>query len=478
MNKTFVRPPGAVPSQRLGNRLLGAIADLSIANQFLLAASIVVFGLMAVLSFFTASQVERSALDAAGVAGAATMQTAIAPLLRRDGQGNFIFDERFSRDMLGLIGQGPQDERIINVKIWLADGTPVFSANEETSSQPEIFPELAGALAGETMVSRTKVDKHEYSAGEKEELLLEIYAPLYADSSGKVLLAGEIYQESVKLQRQISHARTLTMTVVFLLSVPMLSLLYLIVHRSSRLIDEQRKVLRQSLRNAIDLSIENDRLRVIANNARQDAGKLNERIVDQIGADLHDGSVQVLTLVKLRMSDMIATEDAQSSRRDALQKILNLVSSVLEELRNISAGLVLPELAGVTIQQAIELSTKRFFEITGSEVEVLRGNNMDIRLHDLSICLYRFVLEGLMNSYRHAHGNRQVVRYRFINGRLHVSVADFGSSPVLTSSKDVQRARLGQISQKRRVSAFGGKMRFFPRCNGSIAIAVLPITTD
>ncbi|PZP54925.1 MAG: hypothetical protein DI604_36865, partial [Delftia acidovorans] len=94
MNKTFVRPPGAVPSQRLGNRLLGAIADLSIANQFLLAASIVVFGLMAVLSFFTASQVERSALDAAGVAGAATMQTAIAPLLRRDGQGNFIFDER------------------------------------------------------------------------------------------------------------------------------------------------------------------------------------------------------------------------------------------------------------------------------------------------------------------------------------------------------------------------------------------------
>jgi len=188
--------------------------------------------------------------------------------------------------------------------------------------------------------------------------------------------------------------------------------------------------------------------------------------------------VQVLTLVKLRMSDMIATEDAQSSRRDALQKILNLVSSVLEELRNISAGLVLPELAGVTIQQAIELSTKRFFEIIGSEVEVLRGNNMDIRLHDLSICLYRFVLEGLMNSYRRAHGNRQVVRYRFINGRLHVSVADFGSSPVLTSSKDVQRARLGQISQKRRVSAFGGKMRFFPRCNGSIAIAVLPITTD
>lgn len=471
LSTTYVRPP-----PRSG--MFGVIADLSIANQFLFTASIVVFGLMAVLSFFTASQVERSALGAAGVAGAARMQISIAPFLRRDDQGNFIFDEQFASDIEYLIGHGPQDERITNVKIWFSDGTPAFSASEDIGNQPEMFPELAGALAGDTMVSRTEDDKHDYSTGEKEELLLEIYAPLYTDTNGKVLLAGEIYQESLKLQSQISHARTVTMAVVFLLSVPMLSLLYLIVRRTSRVIDDQRKTLRQSLRNAIDLSIENDRLRVIADSARTEAGKLNERILDQIGADLHDGSVQVLTLVKLRMSDMVATDMEDTNQRRALQKILDLVSSVLEELRNIAAGLILPELEGITLQQSIEVSVKRYFEITGCEVEITDRERIDIRLHDLSICLYRFVLEGLMNSYRHAHGNRQIVRYRLRNGRLYVSVADFGASPIMTSTKEMQRARLGQVSQKRRIRTFGGRMRFFPGKNGSIAIAVLPINAD
>ena len=477
MNKSASRIAGYIKPQPR-RWMFRAIADLSIANQFLLTASIVVFGLMAALSFFTASRVERSALDAAGVAGAARMQTSITPFLRRDSLGAFIFDEQFTSDIEYLIGHGPQDERITNVKIWLSDGTPAFSASGGIGSQREMFPELTGALAGEIEVSRTDGDKHEYSTGEKNELLLEIYAPLYTDTSGKVLLAGEIYQESVKLRKQISNARTVTMAVVFLLSVPMLSLLYLIVRRTSRVIDEQRKTLRQSLRNAIDLSIENDRLRVIADSARTEAGKLNERILDQIGADLHDGSVQVLTLVKLRMSDMVATDPEDTSQRRILQKILDLVSSVLEELRNISAGLILPELEGITLQQSIELSLKRYYEITGCEVDIADRERIDIRLHDLSICLYRFVLEGLMNSYRHAHGNRQIVRYRLRNGRLYVSVADFGASRLITSQKEVQRVRLGQVSQKRRIRSFGGRMRFFPGKNGSIAVAVLPINAD
>jgi signal transduction histidine kinase len=459
-------------------RVLAAIANLSIANQFILAASVVVFGLMAAVGYYTGAQIEQSALTAAGSAGAARMQTSIAPLLRRGEDGRFLFDERFSRDINQLVGQGPVGQRITNVKIWLADGTTAFAVHGEHVGQALLFPELVAALSGETIVSRTHGSKHEYSQSEMDSAQLEIYAPLLIDVAGTVLLAGEIYLESDALEAQISHSHAVSMIAVFLVSVPMLSLLYLIVRRSGRVIDEQRQTLRESLRNAIDLSIENNRLRIMADNARIEAGKLNERILDQIGADLHDGSLQVLTLVKLRISDLLSANDLKPGQLSSLAKLQDLVSMSLEELRNISSGLILPELEHLTVREAIELALKRFLEITGCEVKLEAGEAIDLRVHDLSICLYRFALEGLMNSYRHAPGNRQVVRCVFRRGRLYVSVSDFGTRPVLSSAKDVQRARLGKVSQKRRIRSFGGRMRYFPRLNGSIAVAMLPINTD
>lgn len=466
----------AGPRSSLRSRLFATVANMSIANQFLLTASFVVFGLMGLLGFFTAAEVERSALQAAGAAGAARMQIAIAPLIPQD--RSLLFDEAFRKNVSRLVGEGPDGQRIHNLKIWLSDGTPVFSALEPERGERGMFEELEAALRGEVVVSRTFIDKHSYTDEERAGTFLEIYAPLVIGNDGVVLLAGEIYLESVKLEAMIGRSRAMAMLMVLLVSVPMLSLLYFIVRRSSHVIDEQRKTLRQSLRNAIDLSIENNRLRVIADNARVEAGKLNERILDQIGADLHDGSVQVLTLVKLRLSDMVTTNGLQASTHHSLHKALDLMSSALEELRNISAGLILPELEDVTVHEAIEHALKRYLEITGCQVELEADQPLGLRSHDLSICLYRFVLEGLMNSYRHARGNRQLVRYTLRRGRLHVSVADYGIRPEIVGTKEKQRVRLGKISQNRRIRSFGGRMRYMPRQNGSTFIAVLPITTD
>jgi hypothetical protein len=54
-------------------------------------------------------------------------------------------------------------------------------------------------------------------------------------------------------------------------------------------------------------------------------------------------------------------------------------------------------------------------------------------------------------------------------------VVDIGQRPVLSSKREVQRARLGKVSQKRRVRTFGGRVRYFPRRNGSFVVASLPI---
>ena len=473
--ETGLKPDRANRQPSLRARAFRAAASLSIANQFLLAASVVVFALMGGMGYFTAQQVEKAALQAAGAGGAARMQTIVAPLVKRDTDGNFVWDDAFRKDMERLIGQGPEGQRIANLKVWLADGTLIFSARADGVGERVMFPELAAALAGETTLSRTTLEKHHYTDAEKAEAYLEIYAPLIVDAAGLVLLAGEVYLESAKLEASISRSRETAMVTAFLVSVPMLSLLYLIVRRGGRLIDEQRRSLRQSLKNAIALSRENNRLRVVADQALLEAGKLNERVLDQIGADLHDGSLQVLTLVKLKLSDLAAEERRETARKQSLTKALDLLSSVLEELRNFSAGLILPELESVTVHEAIDLARKRFLEITGCEATLIAESGEALRLPHLSICLYRFVLEGLLNGYRHAHGNAQFVRFTVRRERLYISVVDIGAPPVLPTNKDRNRARLGRVSQKRRIQAFGGRMRHLRRINGLVAIASLPL---
>lgn len=466
--------PVASPIQRLWQRL----GSLSLSAQFLIAASLIVFGLMTGVSFFVAAQVEKAALNAAGSAGTVRMQTVVAPLIEWEAKGDFRFDEELQDKITGLIGQGPRGQRIRNIKIWSADGRQIYPP-AKAAAEPVLFDELERALAGQTVVSRTTIAKHEYSDEEESQSLLEVYGPLLRSPQGEVLLAGEIYEESEVLERQIAETRHTSMAGVFLLSVPMLSLLYLVVRRGGRLIEQQRRTLRESLRNAIELSVENNRLRLLADNARIEAGKLNERILDQIGADLHDGSVQLLTLVKLRLSDLVTPRsDVSPSTRDALTKIMDLVGSILDEVRNLSAGLVLPELEHATVDEALQLATKRYLEITGRDTPLIGSAGMELRIPDLSICLYRFVLEGLMNSYRHANSNTHLVRCSFKRGRLFVAVVDIGQRPVLSSKREVQRARLGKVSQKRRIRSFGGRMRYFPRRNGSFAIASLPISNE
>ncbi|KPF46061.1 sensor histidine kinase [Rhizobium sp. AAP43] len=460
-------------------RFWGKLSELSLSAQFLIAASVIVFSLMAGVSFFTAAQVETAALNAAGSAGAVRMQTLIAPLVQTTPSGSFEFNETFEDSISALIGQGPIGQRIRFIKIWSADGRQIFP-KEEPLPAPIVFDELARALQGETVVSRTTIAKHDYSEEERVEPLLEVYAPLVSNSDGKVLLAGEIYEESVVLEQQILGTRHKSMAVVLLISVPMLSLLYLVVRKGARLIEHQRRTLRESLRNAIELSVENNRLRLLAENARVEAGKLNERILDQIGSDLHDGSVQLLTLVKLRLSDLSSTKQdiSPETRREALHKAIDLVTNVLDEIRHLSAGLVLPELEETTVDEAIHLAAKRYLEITGREAPVEGRLRSELRIPDLSICLYRFVLEGLLNSYRHAPDNRNLVRYHCRAGKLYVAVVDIGKKPVLASKSEVQRSRLGKVSQKRRIRNFGGRMRYFPRKNGTFAVASLPLGAD
>lgn len=451
--------------------------QLHLSTQFMIAMSVIVVVLMSVLTFWTAERVERAALVGAGGVGALYLQTFVSPLIEEsDIQAGTISPVLADR-LKTLLGTGPLGQHVRTIKIWRPDGSLFYSTNEQRIEDAKVFDELKTALAGEIVVSRTEIGKHRYTGDEKESLLIEVYAPLLRNSSGKVILVGEFYEEPNYLIAELRAVRQGTFLIVASITLPMLGILYVMVLAASKLIAKQKRAIEVNLANAVDLWAQNHNLRMAADFARLEAGKLNEKILDQIGNDLHDGPVQVLTLINLRLSDMLAQYRSSGTQESVeLLKLLEFVSNVLGDLRKISSGLALPELDHLSLEETMRLAVARYSDLTAYTVEMDGVVEKPIYKTHLNVCVYRFIQEGLMNAFRHASGNRQKVRYRVQDEKLIILVADLGGHVTLPDAKEAFRIKLGKISQQRRVGSFGGKMRSFKRKTGTVVIAILPIS--
>ncbi|RFB87674.1 ATP-binding protein [Rhizobium leguminosarum bv. trifolii] len=445
--------------------------------QFIIIASMVVLVLMFALGLWTTRSIEKAILKGAGTVDAGYLQAFIGPLITQQNIQNRQVSAELRAKLAELLKSGPLSEHVKEIKIWNADGSLFYSASERTIGDELSIPDLERAMAGEIVVSRahtTKSHPEEKFGAE----YIEVYAPLVHDDAGRTILVTEFYERPNYLLNEISVAWRATMAIVLLVAVPMLGLLYLIVRSGSLLIDRQHAAILANLQHALDLSRQNKRLRFAAENARLEAGRLNEKILDQIGSDLHDGPIQILTLIKLRLSDMPGEGESPPDKvvigRDGFVKLLQHVTGVLDEIRNISSGLVLPELDGLSLNEVVSLAVQRHADLTGQQVEVEGDIALDrIRVH-LAICVYRFVQEALINAHRHAPANTLSLHHGTRRGRFIIAVRDIGLAPV-QSHPESERVRLGKLTQRRRIRSFGGKMRTIHHGNGTLVLAVLPL---
>lgn len=460
--------------------LLSTFQRLRLEVQFIIIASFVVVALMIALAIWTTNRLEKTVFNSVGSLGAAYLQTFVAPLISEEDIKRGVLPPIVQDKLKQLLGTSALGQHVHELKIWGPDGSLLYSTSGKMIDEETVFDELERALKGEIVVSRTMVEKHEYTGDEQRGMYIEVYAPLVRNEAGKVLLVGEFYERPDFLLGELSTAWRETVSIVLLVSVPMLALLFLIVRSGSLLIDRQHAAIRHSLQRALELSNQNRRLRGAAETARLEAGKLNEMILDQIGTDLHDGPVQLLTLLKLRLSDMAAQptggQPSEPIKQQDIDRMVNAVTTVLDELRNISTDLVLPELDDMSVNDTIQLAVRRHVDVIGRDVDVVGLITSQTVDAHLNICVYRFVQEALMNSERHAPANRQHLRYGTRHNRLFITVADVGTAPSTSNAKRSSgRTGLGTITQKRRIRAFGGRMRTIRRPNGTVVTAVLPL---
>ena len=218
---------------------------------------------------------------------------------------------------------------------------------------------------------------------------------------------------------------------------------------------QQATVLQMALTELRRLLEQNEGLRRHLQLSNQRIGQINEHVLQKVGADLHDGPAQLLTyaLLRLRKLGPDEVDDEGGEHPTQLQLIRSVLTDVLTEIRNVSAGLSLPQLSGASLEETVRLAASMHQGHTGTQVSLSIADAPDVVPQALKVCVYRFVQEALTNANRHAEGRGQRVT---INGGddLTVTVADSGRG----FDPDALSSGLGLTGMRARVVSIGGHL--------------------
>ncbi|MCO5731349.1 sensor histidine kinase [Rhizobium sp. SSA_523] len=432
--------------------------SLSLARQFLLAGgAVTLLGMLAIGAFVT-ELIEKAVTRNAAASTALYVDSIIAPVLP-DMTTTERLDESVERALDETLGQGALGRRLVAFRLWRGDGTVLYSNDKTLMGQViPVGEDLRAAFAGQ-MVSEFEIDDDEHAASAVigHQPLLEIYNPILQPWSGEVVAVAEFYEVAEGLERDLAEARLKSWLAVALVTLGFYLLLSVIVFRGSRTIDAQKLQLETQIAELRQLLDQNQKLSSRVRQAAQRAVDLNERFLRRIAADLHDGPAQLIGYASLRIDSKSITDVTvpAADRGREVQLIKSSLDEAMGEIRNICQGLVLPEIEALSTEQVIRRVVQGHERRTGCPVALeLEGSRADLPL-GVKICLYRFVQEGLHNSWRHAGGRGQSVRQLNQDDTVIVQVGDSGGG---FDPSAIGSDSLGLSGLRERIESLGGQL--------------------
>ncbi|MBL8576593.1 MAG: sensor histidine kinase [Mesorhizobium sp.] len=438
----------------------------NLVRAFVIASSAIVLFGMAALGLWVSARIENAVSENAATVAALRVDGIVGPLAQSL-QGGAALDEETRRLLDDRLARGVMSEALFAFKIWLPDGTVVYASNGELVGRRfEIGAGLASALRGEVYTEFNRLTDPENEAERKSGVpLLEIYSPIRDAATGAVIGVVEFYDAAAHLSRELREARLQTWLVVGAVTVGMLAMLFGVILRGGRVITSQRSALRDKIQALSFLLEQNGDLRGRVDKANRRTAEINERQLRRISADLHDGPMQLLAYASLRLNAGDAISD------DERRSMLGALGEALGELRHISRGLTMPELEGASPAEA----ARRAVVAHRNRSDMTVGLEADASLKPLppaeTICIYRFVQEGLNNADRHAGGSKAAVSVTREGDQIVVRVRDNGIGFDLSEAKE----GLGLSGLRERVRGLGGTFEVnSAKEQGTTIVAMLP----
>ncbi|MEK7423169.1 MAG: sensor histidine kinase [Actinomycetota bacterium] len=289
---------------------------------------------------------------------------------------------------------------LVRVKLWSADGTVLYADEPRLIGQKfEIDDEALAVIAGgppNAEVSDLSKPENQYEAETK---LLEVYVGTTLPNGTPILFETYFRYSGVtdvgrRLWLEFAPIAIGALVVLQLIQLPL-------AWSMARRLDSSQTERERLLRHAIAAS-ESERRR--------------------IASDLHDGVVQDLTGVSLRLAALGRGE--QLAPRDALDASASIRASI-KSLRSLLVEIYPPNLQEEGLESAL-----------GDLLGRLNGRgittDLDVQLEDIALdpdtsaLLYRTAQEALRNVVSHAHATRVRIELHLVGSDVHMTVDDDG----------------------------------------------------
>jgi signal transduction histidine kinase len=461
------------PDRKVGSRN----PSFGLPQQFVAAAAITIAVSMGLLAFAISERIETSMMQTAADEGALLTEVFLGPSTQELATSRNLSPESVRK--LDELLEGKLGERVRLIKVWLPDATLVYSTNKHDAigaqfPSPPIIAASKGTVSGE-FDYLDEVDNA--TARHLNVPLVEIHVPLFRAGTKEIIAVGELYNDGRRLAADLHSIRLMSIGIVGAVTAPMMLTLFLIVRRAADLVRRHQASLVRQMIEAKELAAQNENLRRVADAARLEAANSNENLLARIGQDLHDGPIQLVSLLMLKLTESAdGMEESCGSQKDSSAQELN--ARILSELRDISTGLVLPQLEGLTANQILRLAVQNHEDATGTEVECQIGELPSRLALPATICLYRIIQEGLNNSFHHAQAKGQRVKVSADSQSIVITVSDSGPGISENERKNARsRTGLGIAGLRNRVEALKGTFEFISRRGiGTQIRAKLPLT--
>ncbi len=462
--------------------LSNLIKPQKLLRQFGISAFVMIIGGMAATGAWLTNQIHDGIMQHTTLSTAVFMERYIQPLILELRSGDHL--SKLAIANLNDMGKhGLIKQHVVAMKVWRPDGTVVFSTDNALIGQKfELEDALLSAVNGEygTEYGNLTAAENEFERTFNKKLI-EIYVPMVEDTTGRVFAVSEFYVDADDLPVDLNKRYFESWFVVAAVTLAMLFPLYLIVRRGDKTITAQEAAIENRMAELSNLLAENRELNAHVEQANRMSADVNERFLNRLGADLHDGPLQKLAVAVLWLDSLTAKKvgAVRQSKRvgENIQLIRSTINEVLKEVRHIATGLVLPELAKRSLTETLQLVVDAHQMRTRTSVELVCQNVPELFSATLNNTIYRFVQEGLSNAFRHAQGRGQKVKTAIDNDILTVEVEDSGEGFTIGDVPSLP-LHLGLSGIQHRITAIGGTFEIeTSHGNGTRLRAKIPLAS-
>jgi signal transduction histidine kinase len=431
----------------------------TLAQRFMLASLIILIAGMAGIGLWVGNQIKNGVIHRTGATTALYVDSFVTPILQEFGNTGTLSPERHQQ-LSKLLQDTPMGQQIVTFQLWDPTGKVIFSTDETTIGKTFPISEgLASAILGQVSseIGQLEAIGNAPRPSVRAELL-ETYSPVRLSGTNEVIAVAEFYQTVDALNHEIAAAQRRSWLVVGAVTLVIYLLLAGFVRRASETIERQRAMLSDQVARLTELLAQNRDLHERVRRAAGSVATLNEGFLRRIGSELHDGPAQDLGLVLLKLDALLGRWEQEPPAPAFVQELTGIQSSLQnaqKEIRAISSGLSLPQLAELSLPQTVIRAVRAHERRTGSrvrlDVEPLPGQ----AALPIKITVYRVLQESLNNAYRHAGGANQQIRVFMDGDILVLEISDEGPGFVSQPSATFN-GHLGLAGMRERVESLGG----------------------